>query len=286
MTAAQMAAVLALVLRAAVAPCAEVAGAPRYDVFAVRFGVIPQFAVANLVAGADKEEKLDLPVMVWVLKGSDGRVVMVDSGFHAEKFVTRWKVRDFVTPAAAVGRLGIRPDQVTDIVISHIHWDHADGADLFPNATVWIQRDEYAYYSGEAWQADRKGAGADPDVVSKLVARNLAGRLRFVEGDAQAILPGVTCYTGGRHTYASQYVVAETARGPVVLASDNVYLYLNLTSRAPIAQTLDAAANLRAQDRMRALSGKSQIIVPGHDPDGFNRFNPVAEGVVEIAGSR
>jgi glyoxylase-like metal-dependent hydrolase (beta-lactamase superfamily II) len=274
--------VAAALLGGAVASGADAAPQPTYDVYAVRFGVIPQFGIANLVAGADKDKKLDLPVMVWVLKGSDGRIVMVDSGFSAEKFVTRWKVRDFVTPAVAVARLGIRPEQVTDIIISHIHWDHADGADLFPNATVWIQRDEYAYYTGEAWQEKRGGAGADADVVSKLVARNLAGTLRFVEGDAQAILPGITCYTGGRHTYASQYVVADTVKGPVVLASDNVYLYLNLTSHVPIAQTLDAAANLRAQDRMRVLAEKSQIIVPGHDPEVFTRFKPVAEGVVEI----
>lgn len=260
--------------------------ARQYDVFAVRFGVLPQYAISNLVAGADQDKMLDLPLMVWVLKGAGGRVVMVDSGFHAERFVTSWKVRDFVTPAAAVARLGIRPQQVTDIILSHIHWDHADGADLFPNATVWIQRDEYVYYTGDAWQQGRKGAGADAEVMSKLVARNLAGRLRFVEGDAQEILPGITCYTGGRHTHASQYVVAATAKGPVVLASDNVYLYLNLTSHAPIAQTLDAASNLRAQDRMRALSEKSQVIVPGHDPEVFTRFKPVAEGVVEIAARR
>ena len=260
--------------------------APTYDVYAVRFGVIPQFPVSALVAGADKEKTLDLPVMVWVLKGADGRVVLVDSGFHAERFVTSWKIRDFVTPAAALARLGIRAEQVTDVILTHIHWDHADGADLFPNAAVWIQRDEYAYYAGDAWQENRKGGGADAEVVTKLVARNLAGRLRFVDGDAQTILPGITCYTGGRHTYASQYVVAATGKGPVVLASDNVYLYLNLTAHAPIAQTLDAAANLRAQDRMRGLAEKSGIIVPGHDPEVFTRFKPVAEGVVEIAAGR
>jgi len=278
-----MAALAGFVLCALFAAHADSATPIAYDVYAVRFGVIPQFAVSNLVAGAGKDVKLDLPVMVWVLKGSDGRIVLVDSGFHTERFVTRWRVRDFVTPAAAVARIGIRPDQVTDIILSHIHWDHADGADLFPNATVWIQRDEYAYYTGEAWQEKRGGGGADAEVMTKLVARNLAGRLRFVEGDAQEILPGITCYTGGRHTYASQYVVAATAKGPVVLASDNVYLYLNLASHAPIAQTLDAASNLRAQDRMRALSEKSQIIVPGHDPEVFTRFKSVAEGVVEIA---
>jgi glyoxylase-like metal-dependent hydrolase (beta-lactamase superfamily II) len=259
------------------------ASSPSYEVYAVRFGTLPQFPVANLVAGGDKDKKLDIPVMVWVLKGADGRVVLVDSGFYQEKFVTRWKVQNFTTPAAAVSKLGIRADQVSDIILTHIHWDHADGADLFPSATVWIQKDEYTYYTGEAWQdSTRRGAGADADVMSKLVTRNMHGELRFVDGDNQTILPGITCYTGGRHTYASQYVTVETAKGPIVLASDNVYLYENLSSHAPIAQTLDAAANLKAQDRMRTLAEKSNVIVPGHDPAVFTRFPAVTDGIVQI----
>jgi glyoxylase-like metal-dependent hydrolase (beta-lactamase superfamily II) len=275
-------------MAAAARPAAQAAPpAAGYEVFAVRFGTLPQYPLGNLVAGGDKTIRLDIPVMVWVLKGADGRVVLVDAGFHAEKFVTRWKVQDFVTPAAAVARLGIQPDQVTDIILTHMHWDHADGADLFPKATVWMQKDEYVHYTGEAWQdAKRPGAGADADVMTKLVARNLRGLLRFVDGDAQAILPGITCYTGGRHTFASQYVAVETAQGPVVIASDNVYLYENLRARAAIAQTLDAASNLRAQDRMRTLTAQSQIIVPGHDPAVFERFPRVADGVVRIAGPR
>ena len=253
----------------------------------MRFGTLPQYPLGNLVAGGDKTVRLDIPVMVWVLKGQDGKVILVDSGFYAEKFVTRWKVQDFATPAAAVARLGIQPDQVTDIILTHMHWDHADGADLFPKATVWMQKDEYVHYTGEAWHdTARRGAGADADVMAKLVARNMRGLLRFVDGDAQTILPGITCYTGGRHTFASQYVVAETAKGPIAIASDNVYLYENLRVRAPIAQTLDAASNLRAQDRMRALTAQSQIIVPGHDPAVFEQFPRVADGVVRIVGPR
>lgn len=260
---------------------------PTYEVYAVRFGTLPQFPLSGLVAGADKETKLDIPVMVWVLKGSDGRVVLVDSGFYSEKFVTRWKVQSFATPAAAVARLGIKPEQISDVILTHMHWDHADGADLFPAATVWMQRDEYTYYTGEAWQTDtRRGAGADVDVMTKLVSRNFAGKLRFVNGDAQSILPGITCYTGGRHTYASQYVTVDTVDGPIVLASDNVYLYQNLTTHAPIAQTLDPKANLQAQERMQTLSAASKVIVPGHDPEVFTRFPSVADGVVRIAPAR
>jgi hypothetical protein len=71
----------------------------------------------------------------------------------------------------------------------------------------------------------------------------------LVPGDAQEIFPGITCYTGGKHTFQSQYVGVNTKAGMVILASDNMYLYENLEKHVPIAQTLDAVSNLHAQDR-------------------------------------
>jgi glyoxylase-like metal-dependent hydrolase (beta-lactamase superfamily II) len=110
----------------------------------------------------------------------------------------------------------------------------------------------------------------------------MRGRVGLVNGDAQEILPGITCYTGGRHTYASQFVGVNTKAGMVVLASDNMYLYENLEKHVPIAQTLDAASNLRAQDRMKQLAASPRLIVPGHDPAVFDKFPKVSERVVRI----
>src|SRR5207253_9946649 len=95
---------------------------------------------------------------------------------------------------------------------------------------------------------------------------NTQGRVVLVNGDVQEILPGVTCYTGGKHTYASQFVGVNTAAGTVVLASDNMYLYENLEKHVPIAATLDRESNLRAQDRMQQLAASRKLIIPGHDP--------------------
>lgn len=259
------------------------AGSPvTYDAFAVRFGILPAFPVSSLVAGADRDRRLDIPVMVWLLQGSNGRKVLIDSGFYRQKFIDQWKPRDFRTPAAAVAAAGVAPEAITDIIISHAHWDHVGGADLFPNATIWIQREEYRYYTGEAWHARTTHGGVDADDMAALLKINTQGRLRFVEGDDQEILPGIRAYTGGRHTFASQYVSAVTPDGTAVFTSDNVYLYENLDKRAAIAQTLDAASNRQAQDRIRALASGPRLIVPGHDPAVFERFERVADGVVRI----
>jgi hypothetical protein len=56
----------------------------------------------------------------------------------------------------------------------------------------------------------------------------------------------------------------------------------NLDQRAPIAQTLDADSNLRAQDRMKKLASELRLIVPGHDPAIFTRFPKPGGGVAKI----
>jgi hypothetical protein len=61
-----------------------------------------------------------------------------------------------------------------------------------------------------------------------------------------------------------------------------MYLYENLEAHTPIAQTLDAASNLRTQDRMRSLAGEPRLLVPGHDPAVFDRFPRVADRIVRI----
>ena len=255
---------------------------PSYELYAARFGVIPAFQVSGLVAGADTSRRLDIPVMVWLIKGSNGRNVLVDSGFFRANLVERWKVQNFRKPSDAVLAAGVRAEDITDIIISHAHWDHAGGIELFPKATIWIQREEYEYYTGEAWHARTTHGGIDADDMLALVRANTQGRVRFVEGDDQEIIPGIRCYTGGRHTRASQYVAVRTAGETAVFTSDNVYLYENLDKHVPIAQTLDAESNLKAQDRIRGLASRPEQIVPGHDPAVFERFKSVAEGVVRI----
>jgi len=267
---------------AAAVTFAQAAQPVVYEAYAVRFGVLPQFRVSGLISGADPARRLDIPVMVWLLKGSNGKRILIDSGFYRQKFLDQWKPQNFRSPADAVASAGVRPEEITDIIISHAHWDHVDGADLFPKATVWIQREEYAYYTGDAWQARNTHGGIDEDDMLALLKINTQGRLKFVNGDDQEILPGIRCYTGGKHTWQSQYVGVQTAGGTAVFASDNVYLYENIDKHLPIAQTLDAASNLKAQDRIKTLVANSSLIVPGHDPAVFERYPATAHGVVRI----
>jgi glyoxylase-like metal-dependent hydrolase (beta-lactamase superfamily II) len=254
---------------------------PQYEVYALQYATIPGFRVAGLVEGADKDRKLDIAMMVWLVRGG-GHNILIDSGFYHEKFFPQWRPTDFVKPSDTLKRVGLKPEDITDLIITHMHWDHADGMDLFPKARIWIQKDELQYYTGEAWQSPRTHGGIDPDDVTTLVKLNTQGHVTLVNGDGQEILPGVTCYTGGKHTYASQFVGVNTAAGTVVLASDNMYLYENLEKHVPIAATLDRESNLRAQDRMKQLAASPKLIIPGHDPAVMTSFPNPEPGVAKI----
>jgi glyoxylase-like metal-dependent hydrolase (beta-lactamase superfamily II) len=254
----------------------------KYDIYAVRYATLANFPVSSLVAGADRSRRMDITMTIWVLEGIDGRIAIVDSGFHRDAYFRQFTVKGYVEPSEAIAPLGLKPDQVTDIFLSHMHWDHAGGIDLFPAARVWIQKDEYDYYTSDAWQAGNTHGGIDADDVVEIVKRNIAGKVSFVRGDDDTSLSGIQFGVGGKHTWQSQFVAVQGREHTVVIASDNMYLYENLDTHTPISQTLDAASNLRTQDRMRSLASAPSLLIPGHDPAVFDRFPHVSDRIVRI----
>ena len=248
------------------------AAPPNYSIQAIRYATSPDVPVAELVVGGPKDVKVDIAMVVWLISGG-GHTILFDSGFHRDTFLRDFPMKDYLRPDQAVETAGVKPEDVTDIVISHAHWDHLGGIDLFPKATIWIQREEYRYYTRDAWQAGGNHGGIDPADVQELVKLNTEGRVRMVDGDDQEIFPGIRAYTGARHTFCSQYLRVD-GDPPYVLASDNAYFYLNLNSRLASATFGDAdhAANIAAQARMISLAGSADRVVPGHDMEQFSKF--------------
>jgi glyoxylase-like metal-dependent hydrolase (beta-lactamase superfamily II) len=273
------AAALAVTLTGAARAQSALSRAPEYEVYAIRYASIP-FRVNGLIAGADTSRRLDIAMMVWLIKGPNNRNILVDAGFYRPAFMAQWKPQQYVRPDSALAVAGLRAEDITDVIISHIHWDHFDGADLFPKARIWIQREEVAHHIDSAGKVL---AGALSRIDAPMLdSLRRAGRVQLVGGDAQEIIPGVTVYTGGKHTFQSQYAAVRVRGGVVVLASDNAYLYENLEQKRPIAQTLDSLSNLAAQARMKTLASRPDLVVPGHDPAVFTRFPEIKPGLVRI----
>lgn len=248
------------------------ASTPEYSIQAIRYASSPDVPVSELVIGAPKDEKIEITMVIWLIRGG-GHTIVFDSGFHRDTFIKDFPMKDYLRPDEAVRLAGVKPEEVTDIVISHAHWDHMGGIDLFPKANVWIQKEEYRYYTMDAWQPGGQHGGIEPEDAKQLVQLNTEGRIRLVDGDNVEIFPGIRAYTGARHTYASQYLRVE-GNPTFVLASDNCYLYRNLSSHMASAafSEADHPANIAAQSRMIELAGSADRVVPGHDALQFQKF--------------
>lgn len=244
---------------------------PEYSIQAIRYASAED-EVAGLVMGAPKGEKINIAMVVWLIRGG-GHNILFDSGYHRDTFLKYFPSTEYIRPDEAVKLAGVQPEEITDIVISHAHWDHMGGIDLFPKATVWIQKEEFRYYTGEAWQPGGHHGGIDPEDVQQLVKLNTQGRVRLVDGDDVELFPGIRAYTGARHTYASQYLRVE-GNPTFVLASDNCYLYRNLAEHKASAtfSKADEPANIKSQTRMIELAGSADRVVPGHDLLQFQKF--------------
>jgi glyoxylase-like metal-dependent hydrolase (beta-lactamase superfamily II) len=256
-----------------------------YKVYAVKFATSGYpFMVADWVAGGPKTQPLKIDFMVWLIIGN-GKNILVDAGFWKDmEDAKEFKLNSYQRPDSALMKLNIKAEDITDVILSHPHWDHVDGIGLFPNAQVWMQKEDYNYFVGGAWQKNANKGGYTPSNVRQIVDLNLAGKLTLIDGDNKEIIPGIKVFTGSRHTYNSQYVLVQAGKNKIVLASDNIWVYYSLEHLLPAAAggTLDPAGYVKAMQRMKTLVSDQKFIIPGHDAAIFERFPEVADGVVEI----
>ena len=143
--------------RAAAAPAAP----PDYSIQAVRYASALKFPVAELVIGAPEGETIDIAMVIWLIRGG-GRNILFDSGFHRESLVQEVSHRRLSSSGRSRGARRRQARGRDRHRVSHAHWDHMGGIDLFPKATVWIQKQEFAYYTGDAWQPGGRTAASTP----------------------------------------------------------------------------------------------------------------------------
>jgi glyoxylase-like metal-dependent hydrolase (beta-lactamase superfamily II) len=253
----------------------------NYEIFAIKFGErTHKIPLSDAAVGAKGNDSLNVCFMYWLLKGN-GKIILVDAGF-ADDMEINPKFISYSRPDKMLEKINIKPDDVTDIILTHSHWDHIGGIDLYPGAQVWMQKDDYDYFVGNAWQKGGINNGFNEKDVLKIVQRNLDKKLTLVKGDDIEILPGIKVFTGSKHTYESQYVLVETHSDKVIIASDNAWFYYNLTSLLPIPVTHDSKAYSENLKRMKTMINNIDLIIPGHDPLVFSKFPVVATDVVKI----
>jgi glyoxylase-like metal-dependent hydrolase (beta-lactamase superfamily II) len=253
----------------------------EYQVFAIKFIDGRNVTVQNWVIGANPKDSLRACNMVWLLKGENGRNILVDVGFID---TTKTGYRNYVRPDLVLMRINVNPSDITDIIITHPHNDHIGGINLFPNAKVWMQKDDFDYFVGEAWQDNETSKYYQKNDVRNIIEINLQGRLKLVKGDNIEIIPGIRTYIGSKHTFENQYLLvnSNSKSNKILIASDAIWFYYNLNHLLPATLCLDPKAYIEAMKRMKTLVTNPDFIIPGHDDLVFSKFPKISEWVVKI----
>jgi glyoxylase-like metal-dependent hydrolase (beta-lactamase superfamily II) len=250
-----------------------------YEVYALKYAERDTTACQFFYREAS-HAPLTLHYYVWLILGGP-HPVLVDTGCLDDEARARG-MRGYVSPAAMVERLGLRPADIPLALITHLHYDHWGGHGLFPEAEYWIQREEVAFWTGPYGRAPAFRQSASVGALAQLVSLSYAGRVTMVEGSRQA-LPGLSVHRVGGHTAGLQIVTVQTARGPVVLTSDASHFYRNVETGQPVQVITSLPEMLEAFETIRALAGPGGLVVAGHDPLVADRFTPVEPGVIRIA---
>jgi len=234
--------------------------------------------------GPDKDS-VEMFFMFWLIKGDNGKNILVDAGCSGSmQAAIDFGVTNAIRPDSVLLEIGVRPKDITDIIVTHPHWDHIDGINLFPDAQIWIQKEDFNYYTGPAWQKDGKHGGIVKSDILYLVDKNIDGKVTLVDGDNQEIFPGIKVYTGSRHTYNSQYVGVQSGADKIIIASDNIWVYYSLEKMSPPPSygTFDPLGHVAAMKRMKTLASKTDFIIPGHDSKLFSKFPRITRNIIRI----
>lgn len=236
----------------------------EWEVHAVKYAEMTARRRAdNFILADNHDAPHPIDYFMWVLRRG-AEVILVDTGYDdAEAAARNRPIR--LDPRRALEPLGLDPAAIGQVVVTHLHYDHAGGLHLFPNAVLHMQAAEMAYATGPCMCHDVLRAPYTAGHVCEAVRRLYAGRVRFHEGDAE-IAEGVSLHRIGGHSRGLQAVRVRCRAGWLVLASDAAHFYENILTRKPFPIVVDLQDMLDGFDRLNRLASRPELVVPGHDP--------------------
>lgn len=264
----------------------------EYELFVVEYARSKDQPVASLLLGVYDRGVIDLPFAFVVARNAD-RVVLIDTGFQRKgngaRMADKFAIAQWISPAAMLKALGIAPDEVRDVLVTHAHYDHMGGIDLFPRAQIHIQKREYLSWIEALALPKRYGfltLAVNPEDLHYALTAAEEHRLTLLEGDRDNLLPGIHVrLCEDAHTLGHQYVAVETAKGRHIIVGDCIYSYFNITGLdgegvyIPLGFGVGSVwAQLKATDRIVAeADGDLDRIVILHDFERWKRFTEVRD---------
>jgi glyoxylase-like metal-dependent hydrolase (beta-lactamase superfamily II) len=251
----------------------------KYELFGISYGN-SKFRKDKVFLNESKNKKVSFEWIFWLAKGND-KTILIDTGFDDEILAKKWKIKNYTAPQNKLKLLGLSPDDITDVILTHAHWDHLGSLSSYKKATVWIQQIEYDHLQKLFLEKKSGKSGVRFEDLTVLETLNKEGRLKLINDDSE-IFEGFALTAGGSHTKGSQYVTVETIDGAVIIAGDNAYMYENIRRHKPIGSSVDYDENLSVIRDMHKKAASPFFILPGHDPKVLRWFPEIADGIVHI----
>ncbi|MDO8878205.1 MAG: N-acyl homoserine lactonase family protein [Pseudolabrys sp.] len=242
-----------------------------YEVYAIKYGRHERNSSANFIGGDSHDVPMPLDYFVWAIVGAN-RTFILDTGFDQKAAQKRDRMID--KPVGdGLRALGIDPASVKDVIISHLHFDHAGNDGLFPNARFHLQDCEMDYATGRCMCHGMMRFPFEATDVTAMVQRVFEDRVVFHDG-AEELAPGLSVHLIGGHSKGLQAVRVKTRRGWMVLASDVAHFYAHLQQRRVFPITYHVGDVLAGYDKVEALASSKHHVVPGHDPLVLELYPP------------
>lgn len=248
----------------------------EYDIHAIKYAHnLDRKASDNFFSLDSHDGPMPLDYFVWAITNGE-QTYIVDTGFDAVTGKSRGRVL-WRPVGEGLKAVGIEPDSVQDVILTHMHYDHCGNHELFPNAKYHLQEREMVYCTGPCMCHHAINHVFEVSDVQNMVKRIFEGRVNFHNGDSE-IAPGLTVHWVGGHSRGLQVVRVKTRRGWVVLASDASHYYANMENNSPFPVVVDLADMIEGYGKMRKLASSNNHIIPGHDPQVLKLYPSSSKG--------
>jgi glyoxylase-like metal-dependent hydrolase (beta-lactamase superfamily II) len=255
-------------------------GLPDYELYAIRYATRATLRSDHFIGGDPHDGPMPMDYFMWAAVGEQHSFV-IDAGFTVE--VAARRKREFLRcPVEALKLIGLDGDTVTDVILTHLHYDHVGNFARFPQARFHLQEPELHFAVGRYMRYERLRHSFEVEDVVGIVRLNYARRVMFYNGPAE-LAPGITLHPAPGHSAGLQFVRVHTRRGWVVLASDVTHFYENMDSERPFTTAFHIGGMLEGFDLLRAAAPSPAHIVPGHDPLVMQRYpapRPALQGII------
>ncbi|EQA45973.1 metallo-beta-lactamase domain protein [Leptospira broomii serovar Hurstbridge str. 5399] len=211
-----------------------------------------------LTDSGEKEGEQELAFFFYLIK-QNKRIILVDSGISSEETRSKYGIQNWISPDKILLKAGIRPNMVTDIILTHFHFDHAGGLDLFHNARIYVRPQEWELLKKTNWFVNQ---------AKILHAKENDRKVIFLQSSVELFPNFRIIFTGGHTPGHSAVEWLRAPKNRVLITGDECYFIEHCIEGTglPISSASSVRNNREFLHYVELLAEQGAKIFTFHDP--------------------